>query len=486
MRRKAISTPVVVVLFIIGIIIGAGAIYGLGISSVTPSTQTTTVTGPATTQTLTTTAVSTVSGTPCFSCLGGINNSMLIGAAQAAGNLSGTFTIGDMQDLTSSLSGQGHDDAITSQFAISDINAWIQTTALAGKVTFQQSLQDYKQDTPTTLSILNAYLSQGIQVTVGPLNSGTALAVLPFANSNHIVMISPSSTSPLAAIPGDYLFRTPPADPFQAKADATELWQSGATQVVILYRNDGYGQPLANLTATDFTALGGKVVAQIPYDISTSNYVPVLGTLDTAFKSAVSAVGAAHVAIYVVAFDEFGQIATQASTNYPDLLQSTLPWFGTDGEGDEAPLVNTTYASADASSRLVASFSGYLNSPLTASVCARQLAARSTLCSGYTLGTYDDIWLAALAILYCAPQTHYTAVQDGPCMQTVLPAIAAGFLGSTGVPVLNTAGDRLYASYEFFCIVPGSTSGTAKWITCGYWDQLTNVVSWVVKPQGIP
>jgi branched-chain amino acid transport system substrate-binding protein len=411
---------------------------------------------------------------------------MLIGAAQAAGNLTGTFTIGDMQDLTSTLSGQGHDDVVTSGFAISDINAWIQTTSLAGKVTFQQSLQDYKQDTPTTLSIMNSYLTQGIFVTVGPLNSGTALAVLPFANSNHIVMISPSSTSPLASIPGDYLFRTPPSDAFQGGADAAELWQSGATQVVTLYRNDAYGVGLANSTDAIFTSLGGKVVASIPYDISTSNYVPVLGQVDSAYKSAVAAVGAAHVAIYVISFDEFALIATQASTNYPDLLQSTLPWFGTDGQGDEAPLVNSTYASVDAQTRLSSSFPGFAGSPLSASICARQLAARSTLCSGYTLGTYDDIWLAALAILYCAPQTHYTATQDGPCMQAVLPSIAAGFFGSTGTTVLNTAGDRLYASYQFFCIVPGASAGTATWIVCGTWNGATNQVVWIVKPKGVP
>lgn len=489
MKLKGISTPVVAALFIVGIIIGAGAIYGLGITSATPST--TTVTGQGTTSTVPTTVTSTVTSTgsaaaPCFSCLGGINNTMLIGAEQAAGNLTGTFTIGNMQDLTDGLSGQSHDDAATSGFAITDINAWIQTTPLAGKVVFQQSLQDYQEVTATTLNILNAYLTQGIHITVGPLNSGTALAVTPFANSNQIVMISPSSTSPLAAIPGDYLYRTPPADNFQGNADANELKQSGVQSVVILYRNDAYGVGLANSTATNFVALGGHVAAQIPFDISTSNYVPVLGQLDSAFKSAVTTYGASHVAIYVVSFDEFAQLAVQASSNYPDLLQSTLPWFGTDGQGDESPLVNSTYASVDAQTRLVSSFPGFSASPFAQSVCARQLATRNTLCDGYTLGTYDDIWLAALAILYCAPQTHYTSTQDGPCMQAVLPSIAAGFFGATGVTLLNTAGDRLYASYQFFCIVPGSTSGSAKWIVCGTYDGASQVITWIVKPQGIP
>ena len=482
-------------------------------SPVSPSTTTitgpgTTVTGPGTTVTApgttvttgaatvtvgsgsTVTVTSTATGAACGTCLGGINNTMLIGAAEAAGNLSGTFTIGDLQDLTDGLAGQGLDDQVTSNLAITDINAWAQQMCTQLNelchVTFAQNLQDYKQDNTLTSTIMNTYLTQGIHITVGPLNSGTAGAMLPFANSHQIVMLSPSSTNPNIAIPGDYLFRTPPSDAFQGQADAAEFKQSGVTDVVILYRNDGYGAGLANSTAANFKKIGGNVEAQIPYDVTSSNFVPVLGQLNDAYNSAVGKYGAAHVALYFITFDELGEIATQAASNYPNLLKSTLPWFGTDGNGDEAPIVNSTYAATTVLTRLVSSFPGFTGSPLASHVCAYQLAQRSTLCDGYTIGTYDDMWLSALAILYCAPSTGYKAVQNGACMQQVLPSVAAGFAGATGVTILNTAGDRLYASYQFFCIVPGSSAGSAVWIVCGTWDQVSNAVVWSVKPSGIP
>lgn len=484
------SNAAVGALFIVGLIIGAGAIYGLGISSASPSTvtNTTTVGGQATTVTQTTTATAT--GASCPSCLGGINNTMLLGAAEAAGNLSGTFTIGDLQDLSDGLSGQGLDDQAVSNFAISDINAWAHSMCMQLNqlchVTFQQNLQDYKEDNTLTATIMNSYYSAGIHIVVGPLNSGTAGAMLPFANSHQIVMLSPSSTNPAIALPNDYLFRTPPSDNFQGSADAAEFKQSGVQDVVILYRNDGYGAGLANSTAANFAAIGGHVEAQIPYDVTTSNFVSYLGQVNDAYNAGVSKYGASHVGLYFIMFDEYAQMATQAAQNYPNLLKTTLPWFGVDGEGNEAPIVNSTYSSTTVQTRLVASYPGFTNSPLTQSICARQLAARSTLCTGYTLGTYDDLWLSALAILYCAPSTHYASTQNGPCMQQELPSIAAGFMGATGVTVLNTAGDRLYASYQFFCIVPGSTSGSAKWIVCGTWDQTSNTIVWTAKPQGIP
>jgi branched-chain amino acid transport system substrate-binding protein len=482
---------IVAALFILGLIIGAGAVYGLGISSSSNATATTATTATTTTTiagsgaTKTTTLATTVSTTvfegaaACDTCLGGINNTMLIGAVQAAGNLTGTFTIGNLQDLTDGLAGQGADDSATSGFALTDINAWLQTTPLKGKVTFTQNLQDYKEDNTLTATIMNSFLTQGIAVTIGPLNSGTAGAMLPFANSHHIVMISPSSTNPAIAIPGDYLFRTPPADQFQGAADAAEFKQVGAQDVVILYRNDGYGQGLANSTATNFKAIGGHVEAQIPYDITIHDFSSVLGSVNDAYNSAVGKYGASHVALYFISFDEFGQLATQAKSGYPALLQSPLPWFGTDGTGNEAPIVNSTYSGAAAQSRLVSSFPGFSFSPLTKSVCDRQLKARSTLCTGYTVGTYDDMWLAALAILYCHGQ-------NGQCIKNALPSIAAGFSGATGVTILNSAGDRLYASYQFFCIVPGTTTGSAKWIVCGTYDGATQTVNWIVKPSGIP
>ena len=426
-----------------------------------------------------TTVTTTAQGASCPQCLGGINETLLQGAVQAglAYSLSGNFVIGNLVDLTSDLAGEGKEVQATTAFAITDINAWLATTPL--KVTFSQNLQDYALDNTKASTDVNSYYSSGIRITVGPLNSGAAKALLPFANTNHFVLLSESSTATYDAIPADYLFRTPPADSFQGQADSAEFVQSGVKDVVIVYRNDDYGAGLANSTAANFKAAGGAVEASIPYDITTSNFVPILATVNDAYNSAVTKYGAAHVGLYFVSFNEWGELATQASSNYPALLASPLPWFGTDGEGNEAPLVNSTFAAATSQSRLVASFPGFVASPLTNSVCVRQLTATNILCDGYSTGAYDDMWIAALSILFCGGQ-------DGVCMQKVLPVVAAGLSGASGVPILNAAGDRLFAAYVFFCIVPGASSGTAKWIVCGTWDQVSNAVIWSAKPQGIP
>jgi branched-chain amino acid transport system substrate-binding protein len=98
--------------------------------------------------------------------------------------------------------------------AINDINAML--TSTGSSVRFQRVVADYALDTTKALAALNAFKAQGITVVVGPLNSGTASGILQVADSNQIVLISPSSTAPQLAIPNDYLFRTAPMTAIKA------------------------------------------------------------------------------------------------------------------------------------------------------------------------------------------------------------------------------------------------------------------------------
>ena len=136
------------------------------------------------------------------------------------------------------------------------------STAYAGKVKFNVVVEDYALDATKAQNDMNTFKSDGISVVVGPLNSGTAQALLSFANSNQIVMISPSSTSNALAIPNDYLFRTAPTDIIQGKADAAMMWGDGVKAIIQVYRQDTYGSGLANFTPAAFTADGGIVVDQ--------------------------------------------------------------------------------------------------------------------------------------------------------------------------------------------------------------------------------
>src|SRR5215831_5442110 len=211
-----------------------------------------------------------------------------------------TLTIGELTDLSRDLSTEGIRNEHASLIAIRDINSFLTTTGC--DLNFTLSVKDYQLDNGMALSELQSLASQGVQVVVGPLNSGAAQYLLAYANSNHIVLISPSSTSPLLAINNDYLFRTVPNDAAQASADARMMVDRGASAVIIVQKHDAYGDGVAAATAARFTQLGGTVIDTIQYDAAATDFTSTLTILQADYNNNVARYGAGHVALDFISF----------------------------------------------------------------------------------------------------------------------------------------------------------------------------------------
>ena len=472
MKRKGVSSAIAAVLLVIGLVVGAGV--GYAASSKSGGTVTSTVTGGMTTVTSPGSGGATVTTTVSGGGGATVTTTVNGGGGGGGGGLSGTISIGVLDDLTDGLSGEGVKINYTVYQAINDINAYINSTTFAGKVKFNAVVEDYALDNTKAQNAMNTFKSDGISAVVGPLNSGTAQALLSFANSNQIVMISPSSTSHAIAIPNDYLFRTAPTDVVQGKADAAMMWGDGVKAVIQVYRQDTYGSGLANYTSAAFTALGGQVAAQIPYDTSTTNFVPILGTLNSDWNSAVAKYGNDSVAIQLISFDEGATMIQQASSNYPSLINTKQPWYGVDGTEGETVFTNSTIATAIQAVRLPSTVFGFTNSSKTQALCAKLLAATHLTCDSYPLGAYDDMWIAALSILACGSNS-------GSCIQKEIASVSDNYYGVTGWTALDANGDRAVSDYLIYCIT-GPASSLA-WTVCGSWSYQTNQVTWTNKPQ---
>ncbi|MDA4131222.1 MAG: ABC transporter substrate-binding protein [Thaumarchaeota archaeon] len=457
--RSGVSSAVAAVLLIVGLVVGAGVGYGI----TSGGKVTTTVTGAGVGSTV------TVGGGGSTVTIGGTT----VTVSGGGGANLGTITIGDMTDLTDGLSSIGIRIKASTEQAAVDINAWIQNTSWAGKVTFKVDSEDYAIDNTKASSILNTWATQGVSVFVGPENSGTAGALLQAVNSNHIVMISPSSTSHALAISNDYLFRLAPTDDIQGKADARMMYNNGVRGLIIVYRQDTYGSGLANYTAANFKADGGQVLAQIPYDTTTTNFGPIVQTMQTDWQSAIKQTGlnSSNVAFQAISFGEFGPLVVSAQQNTPSILNTTQPWYGSDGQEGDTTITNSTHATAVEQVRLPSTVFGYTNSTKTAVLCAEILAATHNSCESYSINAYDGVWLAALSVLACGSN-------DGQCIQKILPSVAANYYGVSGWTTLNAAGDRAASDYQVWCVVKG-TANSGAWNYCGSWTFLTDTFTWL-------
>ncbi len=383
-----------------------------------------------------------------------------------------TITIGELLDLSGSLSDQGKKGQDASTIAIKDINSAL--SASNCNLKFAASIDDYAHDNAKALSGLQAFSASGISVVVGPLNSAAALYILGYANDHHIVLISPSSTSPTLAIANDYLFRTAPNDAAQGSADGRILWDRGSKAVIIIEIHDAYGDGLANATKTKFTSLGGTVIDTIPYDESATTFSSQVDQINTDYMANNSTKG--PIAIDAISFQEFGTIIQQMNTAHPALVNTKMPWFGTDGEAQNSLIANSssTVGALVAKVRLPSTLYATANNTKTVALLnAFASAYPGVTCDTYCLGTYDDVWLAALA-------TMQAGSTDGAKIQAAMMNTASNMFGVTGWMGLQPSGDRIPTSYQIWKVVSAGTGGS--WILAGTWDQASDSVSWVSPP----
>ncbi|MDG7010477.1 MAG: ABC transporter substrate-binding protein [Nitrososphaerota archaeon] len=445
MKRNGVSTGGTIGVLIIGLLVGAGIVYAAA-PSILPS-QVTTVNG----------------------------NSFCNG---------GTFTIGNLADTSGALSAQGIAQTNALTMAISDINAYSATTGC--HVTFRLSSLDYAHDPTKAVQQVQAFNTAGVTAIVGPLDSDSLIAIQQTVNQDHIVTVSPSSTSAVIANRDpttNYVFRTVPTDAYQAKADTAELLSQNVKDLIVINFYSSYAGALANATIADFTAAGGHVQDQIQYQITTTDFTPVLNQMISDWNSAIQTYQPNQVAIFAASEEEISSLLLQAnaSSTYSPLLHTPQPWYGVDGESQDTVISNSSIAgNLVAQVKLAATVYNAPSNQKLANFSARFQAAYNQAPPSYAQGAYDDAWLIALSAL--AAQSS-----SGSAMKAVLPSIANNLFGVTGWLVLGPHGDAYPTfGYQIWQVVHCTTScpagyiGTAPdvWVQVGTYDLSSNSVTW--------
>ncbi len=124
--------------------------------------------------------------------------------------------------------------------------------------------EDSKCEGKDAVSAINKLVNvDKVIAIVGEVCSGATLAAAPIAESNKVVLISASSTSPRITTSGDYIFRTVPSDAFQGAFGANLIYQKGKKKLAILYSNEEYGVGFKDVLERTFQ---GEIVASEAFD----------------------------------------------------------------------------------------------------------------------------------------------------------------------------------------------------------------------------
>lgn len=216
----------------------------------------------------------------------------------ASGN-SGTITLGMIGPLTGSVAVYGTHIENGVKLAIEEINAAGGVTLSDGAHQLAVEVKDDQGDSTECVNAMNALISDGIQLVVGSATSGCTSAITSIANSEGVVMITPSGTADSLTTTMDYVFRTCFRDSFQGELAAQYALDEGYTKVGVVYCSaDTYSaglrdafiaacqdkgldvvaeESVATMTEVDYTNQFNKMVSAGAELVFTPFYYDVMG-----------------------------------------------------------------------------------------------------------------------------------------------------------------------------------------------------------------
>ena len=369
------------------------------------------------------------------------------------------IAIGVLLPLTGDLATYGENGKYAIELAEKDINDYVKNK-LGLDVTFKFYIEDTKTSAEGALNAIKTLAAKGVKFVLGPYASSEVRNVMSYAQENNIIIISPSSTAPALAVPGDNVFRTVPTDTLQGEALAKVIWEFGIRKLVIIYRNDDWGIGLAKSVKENFEALGGQTVF-IPYDYK----VKVYSTEVAKAADAVRDFGAGDdVGVCLISFEEDGiEVVKEASAH--DVLMNRK-WFGSDGIAYSSKVATGIKDYADMINGIPSTIYIPAASAKKDAFIKRFAEQYKISPHPYSMNLYDSAWIVALSILEAR-------AYDPAKVKELIPVVANNYFGVSGWTALDDAGDRAYGDYVVTKIVDGT------WKDIAVYSASADIVTWL-------
>jgi len=382
--------------------------------------------------------------------------------------LTGEQTIVAILPLTGALGTFGENSKFAMELAAADVNAWLEENNKEWSL--RLIVEDDATDGPTGLRKMTSWFGEGVKMFAGPMGSGVAREMLTFANANEILYISPSSTAPALAIEGDWLYRFCPADDIQGPAIAYAAQAAGVKHLIFTWRGDTWGDGLHAASKATAEELGIEIFQELRYDAALEDFTVQAATLDGWVTELVEAgVPLEEIGIVAISFEEIAPFMV-ATAEYPQLSQ--VLWFGSDGSAVSDALINSPVAAQFAvDTRFINSKArpeAEVEQSSKAKVRDHVMAELGREPDAYAYNSYDIIWALAMAI----DEAGYDSVK----VREILPRVAdewSAVYGAGGHLVLNEAGDRAFADYDYWLV-----NEDLEWEVVGYFDSRAKTINW--------
>ncbi len=403
-----------------------------------------------------------------------------IDAADGQQNFHKEFVVGAIIPFTGSYASIGKSTKVALEKAEYDVNKYFEKMNSSSR--FNLVMANSKSSPEDSLEAIKQLHSFGAKIIVGPATSTAVSAAKEYADTNNIILISYSSTSPLLSLEGDNLFRLVPDDINQGKVIAQRMIDDGIKVVVPMWRGDIYGNELYKSTKNYFEKIGGKMEEGINYKPHTGKFATSLHRinfimwnkdlqkLDSIVEGAIKKFGVDSVGVFIISYDEITPILIQSSMYH---ALANIRWYGSDS------IAQNHYITKNIDAALFANktnFSNPLYSIDTKSpkihelieVLEQKLHDEGSIT--YAATAYDSFWISSLSLdkNSTSSSSHVSDHKSSnkKSFKDIVFETAESFdNGMSGKIQLNKAGDRIGENYDFWTVSKHPEKGYYLWKT---------------------
>jgi branched-chain amino acid transport system substrate-binding protein len=304
-------------------------------------------------------------------------------------------------------------------------------------------LRDTQMDTLTAVQKFNSLTMYDTRVIIGPQSNEELNVLKAFADAANVMLIGYNASSTSFTIENDNIFRFCPDDRLEGLATAV-LMRADTTKVLVtVYRSDIGNTSVNKYVRGSFSTAGGTLSSQFSYGVATTNFSTVVQSIRSQVDALLTQFDTSSIAVYLASQKECSAILTAASS---DSVLMKLHWYGGNGIERSGQLVSDSTAGRFASS-INFTITSFGSDP-AASQRSTSVAAQITSKSGQpgtanTLAVYDALWAVALAY------SVTNGSDDISILKKSIMENAGRTYGATGWNILNSAGDRALAWYEY-------------------------------------
>lgn len=380
----------------------------------------------------------------------------------AVGEINKEFVVGAIIPFTGSFSSMGKPIKVALEKAEYDVNKYFEKMNYSSR--FNLVMANSKTSPNDSLEAIKQLHSLGAKIIVGPATSTAVSAVKEYADTNNIILLSYSSTSPLLSIKGDNLLRLIPDDVNQGRVIAERMIKDDMKVIVPIWRGDIYGNELYKSTKFHFEKLGGKMEDGINYKPHTGKFATSLHRinfimwnedlekLNNMVAEAIKKYDSKSVGVYIVSFDEITPILIQ-SPIYHSL--GNVRWYGSDS------IAQNHHITKNADSALFAIKTNFSNPLYSIDIKNPKIHAlieeldndlHNTESITYPALAYDCFWISSLSLDKNSTSNYFDMNNIRKTFKDIVIETAESFDGSSGKIKLNEAGDRTGGNYDFWTV----------------------------------